>query len=241
MQLAFRFRPRVRPTLLALAGAVLTAWLGDWQLDRAAYKAELQQRFDLAGRQPAVHISGDLVQPADLIFYRVQAQGEFIPERTILLDNRVHHGVVGYEIVTPLRLVGSTRHLLINRGWVKAPPTRDELPAIETPRGEVKVEGIALPPPGGVFALSSVPESGAVWQHLSLERVRERFGLDLQPLILRQDNDTGDGLARDWARPDTGVGKHRAYAVQWFAMSGVILLAYVVLNVRKPTGPLGQA
>jgi cytochrome oxidase assembly protein ShyY1 len=34
---------------------------------------------------------------------------------------------------------------------------------------------------------------------------------------------------------------HRAYAVQWFAMSGVILLLYVVLNVRKHSEPLGQA
>jgi surfeit locus 1 family protein len=241
MPLPISFRPRVGPTLLALAGVVLTAWLGDWQLDRAAYKAELQQRFDLAASQPAVRISADEVRTGDIIFYRVEAQGEFMPERTILLDNRVHGGVVGYEVVTPLRLAGGTRHLLVDRGWVKAPPTRDQLPAIDTPRGEVKVEGTALPPPGRVFALSSVPESGAVWQHLSLERVRDQSKLNPQPLVLQQDNDTGDGLLRDWPRPDAGVGKHRAYAAQWFVMSGVILLLYVVLNVRKQTGPLGQA
>jgi surfeit locus 1 family protein len=128
--------------------------------------------------------------------------------------------------------------LLVNRGWVKAPPTRTELPAIDTPRGEVRLEGIALPPPGRAFALSSAPEPGPVWQHLSLQRIQEQFHLELEPLILQQDSDTADGLARDWLPPDAGVGVHRAYAVQWFAMSGIILLLYVVLNVRKQTKPV---
>jgi surfeit locus 1 family protein len=241
MPLPVSFRPRLGPTLLAVGGVVLTAWLGDWQLDRAAYKAELQQRSDLAARQPAVRISADEVRTGDVVFYRVEARGEFMPGSTILLDNRVHHGVVGYEVVTPLELAGGKRHLLVKRGWVKAPPTRDQLPSVETPRGEVMVEGTALPPPARAFALSSAPESGPVWQHLSLDQVRDRFKLDLQPLVLQQENDTGDGLARDWPRPDAGVGMHRAYAVQWFVMSGVILLLYVALNVRKHTEPLGPA
>jgi surfeit locus 1 family protein len=241
MPLRISFRPRVASTLLALTGVVSTAWLGDWQLNRAAHKAELQQRFDLAMRQPPIRISADELRTGDIIFFRVEADGEFMPERTILLDNRVRNGVVGYEVVTPLKLAGGTRHLLVNRGWVKAPPTRDQLPAIDTPHGEVKVEGTALPPPGRVFALSAAPESGSVWQHLSLERVRDQFKLDPQPLVLQQDNDTGDGLLRNWPRPDAGVGMHRAYAMQWFVMSGVILLLYVVLNVRKQTGPLGPA
>jgi surfeit locus 1 family protein len=116
----YRFRPRVAPTLLALGGAVLTAWLGDWQLNRAAYKAELQQRIDLAAHQPPVRLAAEPVASADLVFYRVQAAGEFLTEATILLDNRVRQGQVGYEVVTPLRLSGGAGAVLVNRGWVKA-------------------------------------------------------------------------------------------------------------------------
>jgi surfeit locus 1 family protein len=237
----YRFQPRVLPTLLALGGAVLTAWLGDWQLNRAAYKAELQQRLDLAAHQPPVRLTAEPVASADLAFYRVQATGEFLTDATILLDNRVRQGQVGYEVVTPLKLPGGAVAVLVNRGWVKAPPTREERPEVRTPSGTIMLEGIALPPPGPAFRLSAPPEAGAVWQHLSLERAQARVGLPLQPVVLQQSNDTGDGLARDWPRPQTGINTHRAYALQWFTMCGVILLLYVVLNVRKQPQPLSPA
>jgi surfeit locus 1 family protein len=237
----YRFRPRVLPTLLALGGAVLTAWLGDWQLNRAAYKAELQQRLDQAAHQPPVHLTAEPIAAADLAFFRVRASGEFLTEATILLDNRVRQGQVGYEVVTPLKLTGGELAVLVNRGWVKAPPTRDERPEVRTQPGTVVLEGIALPPPGPAFRLSAAPESGPVWQRLSLERAQARTRLPLQPVILQQSNDTGDGLARDWPRPQTGIDTHRAYALQWFTMCGVILLLYVVLNVRKQPQPLSPA
>jgi surfeit locus 1 family protein len=239
MAFQFRFRPRILPTLLAIAGVLVTASLGDWQLRRAAYKAELQERLDVVGQQPPVHLSSEPVHAEDLAFYRIEAQGEFRPELTILLDNRVHNGVVGYEVITPLQLAGGARHVLVNRGWIKAPPTRDELPDVPTPPGTVTVEGIALPPPGRVFQLAAQAERGVVWQHLSLERAREQLKLELQPLVVQQRNELADSLARDWPRPDAGISQHRAYALQWFTMCGAILVLYVVLNVRKQPQSIG--
>jgi surfeit locus 1 family protein len=236
---SYRFQPRFVPTLLALVGAVLTAWLGDWQLNRAAYKAELQQRLDFAAHQPPLRLASDPVATSDLVFYRVQAAGEFLPQHTILLDNRVRQGVVGYEVVTPLKLEGGATAVLVNRGWVQAPPTREERPAVRVPAGVVELEGIALPPPGPAFWLSGAAETGDVWQRLSLERAQARIGLALQPFVLQQSSDTGDGLARDWPRPNTGIDTHRAYALQWFVMCGVILFLYVALNVRKQPESLG--
>jgi surfeit locus 1 family protein len=241
MAFPFHFRPRALPTVLAIVGVVATAYLGDWQLRRAAYKAELQQRLDFAAQQSPIHLSAQPVRTEDVAFYRVEAEGQFRGDLTILLDNRVHNGVVGYEVVTPLKLQQGTQTLLVNRGWVAAPPTRSETPAIMTPSGTVRLEGIALPPPGKVFQLSSVPEAGQVWQHLSLDRFRERYRIELQPIVLEQRSDTGDGLIRDWPRPDTGIGKHRAYALQWFIMSGAIFLLYTVSNVRKRPKPVGPA
>jgi len=227
-----RYR-RIVPTLAAVAGVILTAYLGSWQLDRAAYKRGMQARVDQAERAPAVRIPA---QPADadaFAYRRAEGTGHFVPEATIFLDNRVRDGVVGYEVITPLRLNDSPLHVLVNRGWVRAPASRSELPQVRTPSDEVTVEGMALPPTTRYVELSDQTVSGSVWQNLKFEQYAQRFGLALQPLILQQRNELSDGLSRSWRRPDTGVDKHQAYALQWFVMSAVIAILYVVLNVRS--------
>ena len=238
-----RHAPNSRPlvALAAAGGVIVTAWLGNWQLDRAAEKLALQQRMDLAQHQPALHLPSEPVAADTLLYQRVEARGEFRPELTILLDNRVHEGVVGYEVITPLRLAQGDLHVLVNRGWVKAPRTRQELPAVITPAGQVRVEGIALPPSKRYLELSSHTVSGAVWQNLDLKRFAAAYNTALQPIVLQQRNDAGDGLLRTWRRPDAGVDTHRAYALQWFVMSVLIALAYVGLlarsrNAQRSTG-----
>jgi surfeit locus 1 family protein len=228
-----QFKARLFPTVAAVVGVIATAYLGSWQLDRAAYKLDLQQRMDVARAQPPLHLPAALVRTEDVAYHRVEAEGEFRPDLTVLLDNKVHEGAVGYEVVTPVRLGDSGLHVLVDRGWVKAPPTRSELPSVSTPAGRVRVEGIALPPPSRFVELSDRTVAGRVWQNLRLDRYREAYGIDLQPVLIQQHNDLGDGLVRAWRRPDAGVDVHRAYALQWFAMTGVITILYVVLNVRR--------
>lgn len=224
---------RIVPTLAAVVGVILTAYLGSWQLERAAYKRGMQARVDEAERAPAVRIPPQPADVEDFSYRRAEATGRFIPAATIFLDNRVRDGVVGYEIVTPLRLNDSQLHVLVDRGWVRAPASRSELPAVHTPSGEVTVEGMALPPSTRYFELSDETVSGPVWQNLKFEQYAQRFALALQPLILQQHNDLGDGLSRTWRRPDAGVEKHQAYALQWFVMSAVIAIIYLVLHVRR--------
>ena len=80
-----------------------------------------------------------------------------------------------------------------------------------------------------------------MWQNLHFERYRQAYHVDLQPVLIQQHNDLGDGLVRAWSRPDTGVDMHRAYALQWFAMSGAIIIIYLLLNVRRKKPTLGAA
>ena len=230
-------KSRLLPALAALVGVVATAYLGNWQLQRAAYKLDLQQRLDLAQGQAPVKLPAESVAPDTLVYRRVEAHGEFRPELTILVDNRVQAGVVGYEVITPLRLPPGDLHVLVNRGWVKAPRTRQELPAIVTPGGPVRVEGIALPPSRRYVELSSQTVSGKVWQNLDVERYVQIHSIALQLLVLQQSNDVGDGLERAWQRPDTGVDRHRAYALQWFSTSALIAVAYLVFHARAKKTP----
>jgi surfeit locus 1 family protein len=182
-------------------------------------------------------VPASLVPTDVLAFQRVEAHGEFRPELSIFLDNKVREGVVGYEVLTPLKLADSATHVLVDRGWVAARSARSETPVVRTPAGEVRVEGLAVPPPTRFLELSSQVVTGRVWQNLHLDRYEQQYKIALQPIVVQQRNDLDDGLVRDWKPLDTGIDRHRAYALQWFAMSAVIVILYVALNVRRKERP----
>jgi len=230
------FNPRLLPTLVAVAAVVVTALLGNWQLNRAAEKAQLQQRIDRAESQPPRAIGAEPVQAAEVDYFRVEASGEFKADGTVYVDNRIRAGVPGYEVITPLRIGGSSRYVLVKRGWVPAGPSRNQLPKVATPAGAVTVEGLALPGNPRVFELSTQVQAGPLWENVTVDRYRNAYALDLQPIMIQQHNDVDDGLVRDWNRPDAGIDRHRAYALQWFSMCIAVILIYILLNVRRASG-----
>jgi surfeit locus 1 family protein len=235
MQASLRFKPALLPTAAALLGIVVTALLGDWQLNRAAYKAELQMRVNEAQRLPAVPIGSAPVDSQAILYHNVTMRGTFDAERTVYIDNRMHEGVPGYFIVSPLKIAGGERYVLLERGWIAAGRDRRQLPAVPTPAGEIEVAGVAVPGNPRIFELSHQVSAGKLWQNITVDRYRSRFGLELQPVIVQQHSDTGDGLIRDWQIPSVGIDRHRAYALQWFSIALAILILYVVLNVRRET------
>jgi len=167
----------------------------------------------------------------DVLHKHVAARGTFIPDRTVLLDNKLRHGRPGYEVVTPLRLAHSTWNVLVNRGWVAAPPSRDQLPEVATPAGEVRVDGIALE--RIPHALAAGTSSGRVRQNLDVGAYAAETGLALQPIVIEQHSDSGDGLLREWPRPDLGIEKHESYSLQWYSFAALAVVLAIVFSFRR--------
>jgi len=227
------FRPRLVTTVAAVAFCTLSVLLGNWQLRRAAEKETLQaERAALARAAPTV-LPARPIDGEAWAWRRVVARGVFAGRRSILLDNRTRDGRAGYEVVTPLRLDGSDRYVLVNRGWIVQPGRRDVLPDVPTPSGSVRLEGIAVVPPAKVFALGEPAPGDRVWQHLDLARYHEWSGLAVQPIVILQTSGADDGLARRWPDPDSGADKHRAYAVQWYIFAFLTVVLYVALNFKR--------
>jgi len=227
-----RRRPRWLPTVVAIAGVALTAAAGNWQLDRAHEKERLQQAYDRGAAGAAVALSAAPADAGPLLFRRVEATGEFLPQAAVLLDNIVLGGVPGYHVVMPLKVAGSQKYVLVNRGWVAAGADRNRLPDVKTPDGRVTVVGVAMRP-GRFLELYGAPSTGPVWQNLTIERYRRRMQLDIQPVVIEQHNDLGDGLTRSWPRPDFGIARHYGYAAQWFLLCALIAFFYVLFHVRR--------
>ena len=152
-------------------------------------------------------------------------EGEFAPRYTVYLENKVRGGRVGYEVVTPLRLRGSTSHVLVNRGWVEA------IREVSTPQGELRIEGLEL---ARLPRLLEVGKgSGNVRQTLDIEAFAAETGLKLEQRVIEQHSTTPDGLARDWPPRGTPPEKHQAYALQWYSLAGLAVVLFVVLSMRR--------
>jgi cytochrome oxidase assembly protein ShyY1 len=132
-------------------------------------------------------------------------------------------GAPGFQVVTPLRMTNGAV-VLVNRGWVPrdlADPKR--LPALVTPRGPVRVEGVAVARVPRLFELGSMPLAAppAIWPNVAFEEVERATGLRLERFVVQQSNDLGDSLRRDWRPPTVGSEKNRAYALQWYALAAL--------------------
>jgi len=205
------------PLLTGVLVAVLTAQLGNWQVGRALEKSAMQAKFESVAMSRAVPLG--LVPPEE--WQTVELRGTWRPERSILLDNRVHRGRVGYHVLTPLELAGAQRWVLVNRGWVAAGTDRGRLPAVGAPPGERVVAGRIRHASDKAFTLAADDGAERVWQVLDLPRYRERSGLPVADFVVQQAGGTDDGLVRDWPRPDAGADRHRGYALQWYALAAL--------------------
>lgn len=230
----FVFRPGLWPTLAGLFFFCLTLWLGNWQLSRAEYKSELQARYDRLQQDGVVRIGAATVSKEDVLYRTVEVQGSFIPGQEIFVDNRVYKTFAGYHVYTPFQIDGSSQHVLVNRGWVEVVDgRRDNLPEIKPVNGVIVLQGIAVDTVTRYLELNGAEPQGKLWQNLDFERYQQKFGQALQPVLIEQTSDTGDGLIRDWPRPDTGVGTHISYAIQWFGLAATIVILWLVLNVKR--------
>jgi surfeit locus 1 family protein len=197
---------------LAAAGCAAGIALGNWQSDRAAQK----------------RAAGSAVE-------RVALRGSFEPRFTVLLDNKLYRGRPGYEVVQPLRLDGG-RHVVVNRGWIASGPSREQLPEIRTPAGEIALTGLRLKRFAQAYAPPVAPDAarpeGRVWQNVTLERFAAWSGLALEPYVVEQHSAADDGLVRDWPAAGAGVEVHESYALQWYSLAVLSLILFFVLNIK---------
>jgi surfeit locus 1 family protein len=214
----------------------VTASLGFWQLDRARQKIALQQQIDQRASLPAWQVA-DLVgasDPLEGVHRPVQLRGTWVNEASVFLDNRQMATRNGFILVTPLKLSGSPRVVLVQRGWVPRDFTdRSRVPDIETPSGEVQVEGRLAPPPGKLYELGE-PGRGAIRQNIELGTFARETGLNLLAVSVQQTGASPEGLLREWPRAAVGVDKHHGYAFQWFGLCTLAGLLYLWFQFISP-------
>lgn len=230
-------RLRAGPVLLLLVPACICVVLGLWQLNRAEQKRELAAQ--LAARSAAEPLEiGDALLDADAARYRrVAVRGQFESVGQIFIENRHYAGQVGFHVVTPLKIAGSERRVLVNRGWV---PTMHA----GIPDGPVVVHGVADVPSAPALVLHGSDEAarqwGQRWPYLTLGLYSAVASYPVQPIVVLQDPADPNGFARYWPREFPKEGMHLGYALQWFAFALIGFVLFARLSWVRTGDPSGD-
>jgi surfeit locus 1 family protein len=91
---------------------------------------------------------------------------------------------------------------------------------------------VATLPSSRFYELSSQTVSGPVWQNLTIERYSATVRGPVLPVVLLADV-ADPQLVALRETPDSGVAKHREYALTWFSLAATTLVLWIVLNVKR--------
>ncbi|MDT8398379.1 MAG: SURF1 family protein [Pseudomonadales bacterium] len=233
------FRPNWKITLFTALLLPCLIWLGFWQLAREQEKLSLQAVYDSRKSAPPVSLAALGSGNGDLQYLPVRLSGSYDNEHSYLLDNRTHAGQVGFDLISPF-LDDSGETAFINRGWLAQGPTREMLPPIPAITGRMTLTASIYVPPGEPLMLGDETAFKGwprVLQAVDLERMTQEIAAhDVFPYTLRLDENMPGVLVRNWPLITTSPEKHRAYAVQWFAMAVALVLMFIYSGMRDQSG-----
>lgn len=238
----YTFRPNIWMTLATLAVMMLCIKAGLWQLNKAESKQALQTQLNVRLSElpvglPDKLLTGKLADLEQWRYRRVKFAGVYNTRYQMLLDNQVENIVVGYHVLTPMQVEGSSYYVLVNRGWIPIAASR-KVPVVLASQGRQEIEGDIALPSKRFFTLEAPPATDGkwqqVWQNLDMTRYAKSVPFAVQPFVVRLDGKSkADGFVRNWPPPGERVSMHLGYAYQWFGFALTLLVIYIVLNVKK--------
>ena len=217
-----------------------TISLAFWQVDRADEKRQLLEIYKYrAEAQPVaistaekVHLNQN-TEVGPLGYVRVEVNGQYDNNSTLLLDNRVRSGRPGYEVISPFQTIEG-RSILVNRGWIPANLDRRILPEIPSISGKISLVGYLYRSPGKQIMLGEDPwikgESRIVIQSMDPEIISRKLGHQFYDYSLRLDAEEPGALMVGWFVVNVQPGKHTGYAYQWAALTLALIILTIFAN-----------
>ena len=203
--------------------------LGNWQLERGAFKRGLETQYLAALTQlPKVLRSDDDRPP----FTRVRLTGRFVQDQYFLVDNQVVGGRVGYWLIHVFHTQAG--RFLVNRGFIAGGDDRAQLPEVVTPSGQVSLVGMIWPFTGLVPLLEEDQ-----WADGWPKRVQRLDAKQMAAIANAVDVEIRLEPGQpgvDDAAPFAAVlsdAKHRGYAATWFGLGIALTLGYLVFGVMQ--------
>lgn len=222
------------PTLVYLLLLPVLLALGFWQLDRADQKRAFLAQQKQGLNAEIVHLSpatADNLQ--NLKYKRAEVAGRYDGAHQFLLDNQISGGKAGYFVLTPFILEGSTKAVLVNRGWLPLNQDRAKLPDIRINGMQTRIiKGRinSFPSVGIKLPGAEIPTVGwpSIVQVADAQILAKTLGYPLFQFQIELEKTLPEGYKRDWR--DAAImppEQHVAYAMQWFALAFTLTMLFI--------------
>ena len=209
-------------TLTAIALVLLCLWAAQWQYHRGVDRHARNTLIAEQSQLPSIKFQDLIGDIATYEWRRISLQGYFDDKNQILLRNRYHDGMYGFEQLTLFIFDG--RKIWVDRGWVKAGSDATVPPELQpTNEGPISIDGrLRLDsslPRGKFFAVANDSERNLVSQLDARKGIQtEKFYIDL---ISATDAAMNPQVPVEL--PELSDGPHMAYALQWIFFAGLVL------------------
>ncbi|MGB0495214.1 MAG: SURF1 family protein [Kangiellaceae bacterium] len=212
--------------------------LGYWQLERAKEK---KQRIDILQSNSEQLITDfskitndDLEQ-----FTPVKFEAFLSDDNTYLIENKIQNGELGYHVLNLVTEKSTGKKVFVNRGWISAKANRKNLPKVTNPPFDWQIQGRIYPINQDILSAGAEIEQYDLVYRLPvmdvniLERLREHFDEDIEPFLIRLDQNQENTFTVDWQWVNMLPEKHLAYAFQWFALAFTLLIISLVASIKR--------
>lgn len=236
----YLFAPQLIPVVATVILVPLLIFLGLWQLDRADQKRVIDGGVKQAQEKEALHLNSlSSTQRRDLskeIYRKASLFGHYDNQHQYLLDNRTYKGRAGFHVLTPFVLDQSDATILINRGWIGYQDTRDNIPKINVTTETITINGVMKQQAKAIVlkeqANDTTKHYPKIIQSIELKTIAKDLNIGLLAMIIELDKKDSTGFTRDWQPYYGSIDKHNAYALQWFAMAGIMFFLFIRLNTK---------
>lgn len=228
-------------TLLVITAIGVFIRLGFWQLDRLAQRRAYNARVQAEISQPPLNLNQLLTLNAlPAMEYRSGVvTGVYDFSQEVLLRNQVWGNQLGAHVLTPLKILGSTYAVLVDRGWIpfeqSSPDARKQFDEL----GQVTVNGMLRASQTSRTAALGANQNGSggrqdAFIEVNLDSIQKQVNLKLLPVFIQQAPDpTWTRMPyRQLPNMDLTEGPHLGYAIQWFAFALILAVGYPFF-VRK--------
>ena len=221
---------RVLFAVFSIAGTAVLGWLGNWQLDRLAWKETVLEQIDQRIAAPAVPVTLTPV-PSEDTYLPVFAEGRFGQEYIRVLVSQKRIGA-GYRVISAFKTEG--RRILVDRGFIDLSKSSD-MQADQA----VVVQG-NLHWPDEVDGFTPAPDlEKNIWFARDVRALSE--ALQTQPILI---------VASQISPPDQNIkpleidssaipNDHLQYAVTWFSLAAIWIMmsgAFLWRSRKKKKG-----
>lgn len=223
-------RRNIIASVVVILIAALFARLGVWQLhrlhERRARNAEVAARTAMA----PVPLDKLPTDTAQALYRRVTLAGVYDYPRQFVLTARSFNGSPGVYLMTPMRLINSTRAVLVNRGWVYSPDASSvTLERWREPDTVTITAFVEEFEPSRGLPEGNDPQH---WRELDAARLARTLPYHVEPYYVVVLPDGKPPVPSEIARlspPPLDEGPHKSYAIQWFSFAAIALFGLVLL------------